>query len=663
MPASDAIEWLLDHYPPMRQRPYGGNDELDRMFATLADTLGLAPSRRLAVEWSYGKGKWAAVPWLAIMDPRSTTTTQRGIYVVFLFRADGSGVYLALGQGITEVTREEGVTKGHEQLRARSASIAASIAVDAARRGFETSSPMDLRSDLPRPKAYEHGAIAHKLYGRDTLPSDEQLRADVDFLLDAYARILDAATSSAKAQGPRRTWLMALGESARYLEPLYAGGLIGIGWNYLGDLTAYASQEAIAEAMRDHDGVQGSRRNDALACYNFAKQMKQGDRVFIKRGTETILGAAIVSGDYRFDPEREDYHHVREVEWTHKGNWTIPGLPVKTLTEFTPYADFVVQIEALLDGRAPAPARPVVEPQEELRAYAVEDALDGLFIPRESVERLIQVWRAKKNLILQGPPGVGKSFIARRLAYVLMGKEDPSRVQLVQFHQSYAYEDFIQGFRPGTGGGFELRDGPFLEFCRRAHDDPEASFVFIIDEINRGNLSKILGETLMLLEADKRSSEWAVSLAYANKDAPRFHVPPNVNVLGLMNTADRSLAVVDYALRRRFAFATLEPGISNPAFRAHLIRSGVTESVASRAVSLIGELNEAIGADTVNLGPGFRIGHSFFCRPPGLGEDSDAWWRAIVETEILPLLEEYYFGHPSGPATLEDWSERLLSDV
>ena len=281
--------------------------------------------------------------------------------------------------------------------------------------------------------------------------------------------------------------------------------------------------------------------------------------------------------------------------------------------------------------------------------YTPTDAHHDLFHPPAHFNRLLTSLRTRKNLILQGPPGTGKTFIARRLAWCLIGHKDDDPVEMVQFHQSYAYEDFVQGYRPTDDGGFHLRPGAFHRFCERARANPGTPHVFIIDEINRGNLSRIFGELLMLIEADKRSENYAVALTYADPADGRFHVPANVHILGMMNTADRSLALVDYALRRRFAFETLQPAFGTDygrqAFQEHLTGKGADASLARRITDRIGKLNETIANDR-ELGPGFRIGHSYFVPPEDGDKPSDAWYAHIVETQIAPLLREYWFDSP-----------------
>ena len=292
-------------------------------------------------------------------------------------------------------------------------------------------------------------------------------------------------------------------------------------------------------------------------------------------------------------------------------------------------------------GRLRQAANAILRRVGAVEPYTIDDGHEDLFIPRDRFERLLESLQSRKNLILQGPPGTGKTFIARRLAWCLIGHKDSDLIGMVQFHQSYAYEDFVQGYRPTEEGGFDLKDGVFYRFCQRALDDPGTPYVFIIDEINRGNLSRIFGELLMLIEADKRSDKYAVSLTYSDR---WFHVPENVHILGMMNTADRSLALVDYALRRRFAFEALEPGFERPEFKRYLESKGTEPILADRIVERIGELNRKIEEDP-ELGPGFEIGHSYFVPDDGKGI-SEAQYTHIVDTQIEPLLREYWFDSP-----------------
>ena len=274
-------------------------------------------------------------------------------------------------------------------------------------------------------------------------------------------------------------------------------------------------------------------------------------------------------------------------------------------------------------------------------SFTIEQATDGVFLPVPDFEEMVDCLRRKKNVVLQGPPGVGKTFIAKRLAYALLGVKDPTRVEMVQFHQSYTYEDFIQGWRPATAGGFELRNGVFHSFCEAAKDG--RPHVFVIDEINRGNLSRIFGELMMLIEADKRGDEFSIPLTYSQDREERFFVPEGIHIIGLMNTADRSLAMVDYALRRRFTFVDLKPQFESSRFEKHLEELGAEASLISSIVERLSDLNTTIAEDTKNLGPGFAIGHSFFCPPSSDVAIDEDWYTSVIQTEIAPLLREYWF--------------------
>lgn len=288
-----------------------------------------------------------------------------------------------------------------------------------------------------------------------------------------------------------------------------------------------------------------------------------------------------------------------------------------------------------------------IEPETPINSYTKDDFLDEVYMTETHYDELVGVLRNKKNIILQGAPGVGKTFAARRLAWSMLGKKDDSRIEFVQFHQNYSYEDFMMGYKP-VEDGFELKTGIFYRFCQKAANQPDKDFFFIIDEINRGNMSKIFGELLMLIERDYRGVK--TTLAY---NGLPFAVPKNLYIIGMMNTADRSLAMIDYALRRRFSFFEMEPGFDTEGFTQY--QNSLNNDTLNELIFKIKDLNEEIARDK-SLGRGFCIGHSYFC-----GRDicTDSWLRSVVNYDVLPMLREYWFDDVD---KLQRW-ENILQGV
>ncbi|MCY7050703.1 AAA family ATPase [Streptococcus parasanguinis] len=445
-----------------------------------------------------------------------------------------------------------------------------------------------------------------------------------------------------------RYWGYAPGEGSYMWDDFYKRGVMAIGWNEIGDLSLFKNKSEIKEAMKKIYGPNLSYQNATHATWQFANEMKVGDIIFVKKGRSQLIGRGIVTSDYFYDSEAEEYNHIRTVNWTHHGEWSYPGkAAMKTLTDVTPYIDVVEKLKNIFDDGT---SEDVEEVEKSYSSYTKEDFLNDVFMSEEEYERLRSVFVFKKNIILQGAPGVGKTYAAKRLAYSLIGEKNAERVKMVQFHQSYSYEDFIMGFRP-SDIGFELRKGTFYNFCKRAELDAVNDYFFIIDEINRGNLSKIFGELFMLLENDKRGA--SLQLVYSDE---KFSIPDNLYIIGMMNTADRSLAMLDYALRRRFAFFELQPGFDTDGFKTY--QSNINNRKLDNLIACVKNLNYAIATDE-SLGEGFCIGHSYFCNltPESV---NDQVISNIVEYELIPLLKEYWFDEPT---LVREWSESLRSAI
>lgn len=358
------------------------------------------------------------------------------------------------------------------------------------------------------------GYIDNKVYGVWTLTEKgKTVNLTEDLAAEIYKQVVaDNAAKSKESSSlgdadvdTVHYWLYAPGKGAAMWDEFYKRGIMGLGWKALGDLNIYASKEEMKQALRELYGSDSSYVNSGHAAWQFVHDLKPGDVVFAKRGRSEILGRGIVESEYEYDEDHEGkYPNIRHVKWMNKGNWQNSEMfAVKTLTDVTNSPDFVAKLLALFGDE-------IEDEEDDIKAveyppYTMDDFLEEVYINEESYNRLVGVLCNKMNIILQGAPGVGKTFLAKRLAYSIMGVKDVERVTMIQFHQSYSYEDFIMGFRP-SASGFELTHGVFYNFCKRAGDDSENDYFFIIDEINRGNLSKIFGELFMLIENDKRGS-------------------------------------------------------------------------------------------------------------------------------------------------------------
>lgn len=445
-------------------------------------------------------------------------------------------------------------------------------------------------------------------------------------------------------------WIYSPGKGAKIWDECYDNNIMAIGWDAIGDLRAYNSKDEIKQVMNKHYDPSRSYIHSACATWEFANEMKPGDIVFAKNGMHLIIGRGIVKSDYIYDPQREEYRNIRKVEWTDRGEWECSRQsPMKTLTDITSFTDYVEQLNLFFDSDMLDDAKTL---ETSYPTYDKARFLDSVYMDEDSYDTLVSLVKSKKNIILQGAPGVGKTFAAKRLAYSMMGVKDPNRVMMVQFHQSYSYEDFIMGFRPSENG-FKLKHGVFYEFCKRAEVDSDNDYFFVIDEINRGNLSKIFGELFMLLESDKRGV--ALQLLYADE---KFSIPENLYIIGMMNTADRSLAMLDYALRRRFAFFNLKPAFESDGFKAY--QKDLNNDKFNKLIECIKQLNLAIKSDAT-LGEGFCIGHSYFC---DLDKSETYEWEdsfsRIVEFELIPLLNEYWFDNVD---MVNEWSNNLRSAI
>lgn len=632
---------LLTIYPEERNTRYPGRRKSQEICTRILPALLKDLNSTLKQQGSIGRGNWADVPWVASMNTNITSSVSNGVYIVFLFHSEGEGVYLTLNQGTGGANRRMVDTDKHREIRESLIDV-----IDTGKIGL-VKGQLEYNSLMPvskiRAMAYEAACIMWKYYSRDDLSDmrdDSDIVSVYNYLVKNYLKVEDIILRHTEREDGQ------VGQIAiKPVEEFDHINEVNYYWLYanpnrwnpsdtkLGEKKTYTTHNRKGNKRHIYKHMASINPGDIIIGYVSSPQ-KQITTVF-----ETTKGLHNTE-----EGEVFEFKKVKELEnpislelvrdHPELGNSEPIINSQGSLFKLTEN-----EYEALLD---------LIEEQNPIkdrvgmRPYTIDDATKELFIDKDDFIGFLYLLNSKMNVILQGPPGVGKTFLAKRLAFALVGYEDNEKVHVIQFHQSYAYEDFIQGYRPNpdSDGGFHLTTGIFYDLCQKARNNPESKYVLIIDEINRGNLSKIFGELMMLIEHDKRGDEYALSLTYSRGE--RFSVPRNLYLVGTMNTADRSIALVDYALRRRFSFVTLVPQYNSNRFKSFLQKNGISEHMCSRIVNNFISLNEKISADTNNLGEGYQIGHSYFCVNQDQEKD-EKWYNEIIKYDIEPLLKEYWF--------------------
>ena len=601
-------------------------------------------------------GRMGWVPYVSIIL-NENSSHKEDYYVVYLFNSEGDGVYLTVSLGAKQLkNRPEYSNYTNEDLN-RIITLKNYFKEylinnwdESLQLNFnDLDNNLDLVDDEKdtknTAKAFEYSTLFSKFYhfnNQGDLPNEEELEADLNDFLDIFKfaknfddnfvqfknEVLNEDLHLSGEVGSDNEeiceyWIFSPGGQASNWDEQYDKEIIAMD-KPVGDLKEFNQKEEIVLSLQQHFNNQKDYSKVAGTLLDFANTLKPGDIIFARDGVKKIIGQGVVESDYIYD-DTQEYKHIRKVKWLEKGVWDYENegkqFSQDTLVNITNQSE---KLEIIKKYFKDNPCK-----------YTKKEFLEEAFITENDYDAMAYLLKKYKNLILQGPPGVGKTFLAKRLADSLIGRRYSGRVEMVQFHQSYSYEDFFMGYKPAKKG-FKCVNGPFYKFCKKAEENPSKNYYFIIDEINRGDLSKIFGELFMLIEDDKRGVNYKTKLLYKDE---YFSVPENVYIIGLMNTADRSIAMVDYALRRRFAFFDLKPGFDSENFKEYQAEIG--NKSFNEVIEQIKSLNKTIVKDDI-LNEGFCIGHSYFCNLDE-SEDLNKDLSFIIDYKILPLLREYWF--------------------
>ena len=637
---SSVFKDIFENYQKDYEGPFDSSKTSYSLFKELDEHIKemVNSDDNLETHWSVGKGNWTQVPWFAVRDRRTKSSAQKGIGIVGLFKKDMSGLYLCIAQGTTQPLKDYG-KKGGEEFLLEQAEKVRDIVKYLKDKQFKLDNEIDLKATGGVALTYKPSVCVHK-YMSAGYDFNGQFIEDLLDLVKAYKDV-DAKNLDFTSENnlKKNHWVIACGINSNQWDNFKDNNLIAIGWDSLGDLSKFKSKQEIFEKLKDERSENDpDPRNDALCCYDFVNSMKVNDIVFVKKGTSKLVAYGKIIGDYKYDENLSEYRNIRSVEWINIKENDIDPITGKTLTNFNKYPDTVEKYLKLMAN----------DNNKDLEFNELKDT----FFSEEFFNNIIDTLKVKKNIILQGPPGTGKTFISKKIAERITGKKE--NIFSIQFHQSYSYEEFVVGYKPNSEGNFALQKGSLIQVCERAKQNENENFVMFIDEINRANISKVFGELLSLIENDKRGPENAVKILYSENDI-NFYIPSNLYFVCAMNTADRSLKMVDYALRRRFSFFEFKPEFDKPEFKNFLKDKNVNAKTIDRIVNNISKVNQQISDDNFELGDGYCIGHSYFC-PKGNSSDSfgDQWYEQIIEYEIKPLINEYYFDKPDQAAELID---------